>query len=203
MELKSKLRSLQVKNDELNKRVLCDGKKIMTLNETIKKTKDLKTQNEQKDQLIEDLQAKVLSTHQKEALKYQKELKRMRMKFEIMARNELNQKLSEVNAFLDKRHREQSEVDQKKDFLMENIQNDLSSRLVDARKELGDIKNQMKATERGIIVLQRQLQERELELSSERSLRRKLEKQVGKFGVDVDRSIQPIGIPYYSQPAYF
>ncbi|CAB4065494.1 unnamed protein product [Lepeophtheirus salmonis] len=182
-ELKSRIRSLQIKNDELNKRILSDGKKIMSLNEVMKKSKDLRIQNEEKDQLIKDLQEKIVSNHQKESLKYQKELKKMRMKFEIMARNELNQKLSE-------------------DFLMENIQNDLSSRLLDARKELGEIKNQMKATERGIVVLQRQLQERELELSSERSLRRKLEKQVDRT-TDHDRFIQPIGLPLYSQPAYF
>uniref|UniRef100_A0A0K2V4G4 Uncharacterized protein n=1 Tax=Lepeophtheirus salmonis TaxID=72036 RepID=A0A0K2V4G4_LEPSM len=201
-ELKSRIRSLQIKNDELNKRILSDGKKIMSLNEVMKKSKDLRIQNEEKDQLIKDLQEKIVSNHQKESLKYQKELKKMRMKFEIMARNELNQKLSEVNLFLDKRYRDQTEVDQKKDFLMENIQNDLSSRLLDARKELGEIKNQMKATERGIVVLQRQLQERELELSSERSLRRKLEKQVDRT-TDHDRFIQPIGLPLYSQPAYF
>ena len=46
-----------------------------------------------------------------EANSHRRELKRHKLKYEILARNELNAKLSEINAFLEKRAREQAEQD--------------------------------------------------------------------------------------------
>ncbi len=46
-----------------------------------------------------------------EAQSHRKELRRCKLKYEILARNELNAKLSEINAFLERRAKEQAEQD--------------------------------------------------------------------------------------------
>ncbi len=46
-----------------------------------------------------------------EASAHRRELRRHKLKYEILARNELNAKLGEINAFLEKRAKEQAEQD--------------------------------------------------------------------------------------------
>ena len=62
----------------------------------------------------------------------------------MVARMELNAKLSEVNAFLEKRAEEQSMNEQERDKISERIQKDLSERLQQSRQELMQIKDQLK-----------------------------------------------------------
>ena len=68
----------------------------------------------------------------------------MKLKYEIMARNEINSRLSEMNAFLNERRKEQDNDEKKKSEVMESIQNDLAKRLQISRDELEAIKHQMK-----------------------------------------------------------
>ena len=77
-------------------------------------------------------------------MKHEKDLKKMKLKYEIMARNEINSRLSEMNAFLNERRKEQDNDEKKKSEVMESIQNDLSKRLQTSRDELEAIKHQMK-----------------------------------------------------------
>ena len=64
-------------------------------------------------------------------------------RYEIIARNDLNTKLSEINSFLEDRAKEQAETDRNRDKVMENIQQDLGERLEQSRVELATIKEQM------------------------------------------------------------
>ena len=73
-------------------------------------------------------------------------MKRMKLRYEVMARMELNSKLSEVNAFLDRRAEEQTVNETQKDRISEKIQKDLSERLQQSRDELDSIKYHMKGT---------------------------------------------------------
>ena len=68
----------------------------------------------------------------------------MKMRYEVMARLEVNSRLSEVNAFLEKRAEEQSQTEHERDRITDKIQKDLSDRLQQSRLELLDIKKQMK-----------------------------------------------------------
>ena len=65
------------------------------------------------------------------------------MTYEILARNELNSKLSEINAFLEDRASAQAENDRKKELVMDEIQKDLGERLQKSREELSEIKKHM------------------------------------------------------------
>jgi hypothetical protein len=78
-----------------------------------------------------------------EASLQQRDLRKIRLTYEILARNELNSKLSEINSFLEERAVEQAANDQKKDLLMDEIQQDLGKRLQKSREELSEIKKHM------------------------------------------------------------
>jgi len=79
-----------------------------------------------------------------QTLKYQRDLQKMKLKYEIMARNQVNSRLSEMNEFLNQRQKEQDEDEKKKTGVTESIQNDLAKRLQISRDELSSIKDQMK-----------------------------------------------------------
>ena len=78
----------------------------------------------------------------------QKEIRKFKLKYEIMARNELNQKLSEINEFLEKRATDEAVNEKKKDEVVDKIQKDLGDRLLKSRADLAAIKEQMKGKER-------------------------------------------------------
>ena len=71
-------------------------------------------------------------------------MKKLKLRYEVMARLEVNQKLSEINAFLEKRAEEQSKSDFERDKISEQVQSDLSKRLQQSRAELQHIKQQMR-----------------------------------------------------------
>ncbi len=66
------------------------------------------------------------------------------MTYEILARNELNAKLSEINVFLEGRASEQAENERKKEKAFEEVQKDLAERLQKSKDELNTIKQQMR-----------------------------------------------------------
>ena len=79
-----------------------------------------------------------------QTIRYQKDLHKMRLKYEILARNQINSRLSEMNEFLNERQKEQDIEEKKKADVTESIQNDLAKRLQISRDELTGIKQQMK-----------------------------------------------------------
>ena len=79
-----------------------------------------------------------------EAERRDKELRKLRLKYEIMARHEVNVRMSEINSFLEQRARDQVESEKKRDLVTESIQKDLADRLQQSREELLAIKQQMK-----------------------------------------------------------
>ena len=115
---------------------------------------------------------------QLEAMKYEKEIKKLRLKYEILARTEVNGRLSEINKYLSKKAVEQEQEDKGRDQITKEIQADYAARLQQSREELTRIKEEMQGTKIGILSLQNQLKERENELCKERKLRKQLEEQV-------------------------
>lgn len=95
-------------------------------------------------QVIRSLEDKLFNIIEIEAQRRDKELKKMKMRCELMAQMQINSRLSEINAFLDKRAEEQSMNDQERDRISEKIQKDLSERLQQSSQELSHIKNQLK-----------------------------------------------------------
>ena len=79
-----------------------------------------------------------------QTLKYQKDVQKMKLKYEILARNQINYRLTEMNSFLNERQKEQYDEEKKKSDVTEAIQNDLAKRLQISRDELTSIKQQMK-----------------------------------------------------------
>ena len=75
---------------------------------------------------MEDKLANAIET---ESQKRERNMKKMKLRYEVMARMELNAKLSEVNAFLERRAEEQSVNEQERDQITDHIQKDLSGRL--------------------------------------------------------------------------
>ena len=90
---------------------------------------------------MEDKLANAIET---ESQKRERNMKKMKLRYEVMARMELNAKLSEVNAFLERRAEEQSVNEQERDQITDHIQKDLSGRLQQSRQELTMIRQQMK-----------------------------------------------------------
>ena len=48
-------------------------------------------------QIIEELEERIIKISQIQNVKYQKEISKMKLKYEIMARNQVNQRFSEMN----------------------------------------------------------------------------------------------------------
>ena len=82
--------------------------------------------------------------YETEATKRDQELQKFRLRYEMMARMELNTKLAEVNRFLEKRATDLDENNKAKDLVTEQIQKDLSNRLSQSKDELIRIKDQMR-----------------------------------------------------------
>ena len=94
-------------------------------------------------QLIEELEEQIAEMRTQEANQQQRELRKIRMTYEILARNELNSKLAEINSFLEDRAAAQAENDRRKELVMDEIQKDLGERLQKSRDELSEIKKHM------------------------------------------------------------
>ena len=82
-----------------------------------------------------------MRTH--EANQQQRELRKLKMTYEILARNELNAKLAEINTFLEDRAAAQADNERRKEKIMDEIQKDLGDRLQKSRDELTEIKKNM------------------------------------------------------------
>ena len=82
-----------------------------------------------------------MRTH--EANQQQRELRKLKMAYEILARNELNAKLAEINTFLEDRAAAQADNERRKEKIMDEIQKDLGDRLQKSRDELTEIKKNM------------------------------------------------------------
>ena len=50
-------------------------------------------------QIIEDLEERIIRMREAQSIKYQKDLQKMKLKYEILARNQINSRLSEMNEF--------------------------------------------------------------------------------------------------------
>ena len=68
----------------------------------------------------------------------------MKLKYEIMARNQVNQRLSELNEFLSEQQKEHDQDERKKADVNDAIQKDLAKRLQISRDELIAIKQEMR-----------------------------------------------------------
>ena len=79
--------------------------------------------------------------YETETIKRDQELQKLRLRYEMMARMELNTKLAQVNQFLEKRAMEQDETNKEKELITDQIQKDLSNRLTQSRDELLRIKD--------------------------------------------------------------
>ena len=90
------------------------------------------------------MEERIIRMREAQTIKYQKDLQKMKLKYEILARNQINSRLSEMNEFLNERQKEQDEEEKKKSDVTEAIQNDLAKRLQISRDELTGIKQQMK-----------------------------------------------------------
>ena len=196
--LEKQVADLQRQKSDLGARLGHANQMVKGLQTQVRKGKMLKADVLKKERIIEELEDRLSSTRAIESSSFQRELRKCKLKYEILARNEVNSKLSEINVFLETKAKEQDENEKSREEVMDKIQRDLGDRLQTSRAELSAIKGQMKETERGIQQLQSQLHKREQELILERNLRRQLEKQI-----DPDK-LQKALINDYAKPyAYF
>ena len=117
---------------------------------------------------VRTLEGRLTEARRSEAVDYEKEARKFKLKYEILARNEINKKVSELNDFLGQRAKDQEvenleteatifdsrlrmslaiffqESEKSREEAMDRIQRDLGDRLQMSREELGAIKNQMK-----------------------------------------------------------
>merc|ERR1719150_61879 len=90
--------------------------------ESKNKIKNLEEMLVAKDKIIEALEDKLTKVYETEASKREKEMQKIRLRYEMMARLELNSKLAEVNHFLEKRAMEHNENIKEKDLITDQIQ---------------------------------------------------------------------------------
>ena len=95
-------------------------------------------------QIIEELEERIIKISQIQNVKYQKEISKMKLKYEIMARNQVNQRFSEMNEFLSEQQKEHEQDERKKADVTDAIQKDLAKRLQISRDELIAIKEEMR-----------------------------------------------------------
>jgi hypothetical protein len=76
-------------------------------------------------QIIEELEEQISEMRAQEASQQQRDLRKIRLTYEILARNELNAKLAEINTFLEERAKEQAANDRKKDQVLDSLKKKL------------------------------------------------------------------------------
>jgi uncharacterized protein YhaN len=75
---------------------------------------------------------------------YKRSLARAKLKLEIAARNELNARLADVNAFLDERAKQRDECRRVDEDNMFRMQTEMGQRLQQTKDELENIKQHMR-----------------------------------------------------------
>ena len=65
---------------------------------------------------VRTLEERLTETRRSEAVDYEREARKFKLKYEILARNEINKKVSELNDFLGQRAKDQ-EVERKQQFM--------------------------------------------------------------------------------------
>ena len=81
-----------------------------------------------------------------DAARYEKELKKIRLRYEILARTEVNSRLSEINKFLSDKSQEQEKEQQTREKVTQDLQTDYAKRLQQSREELAQIKDDLQGT---------------------------------------------------------
>ena len=94
-------------------------------------------------QIIEELEARLAGQGRADSARHEKEMKKMRLKYEILARTEVNSRLSEINKFLSDKSKEHERERQSRDTQMTGIQADYAKRLQQSREELAQIKDDL------------------------------------------------------------
>ena len=143
-DLEVQLNRAKEENVNLNLQLSQSAAKSRTLEVQSKTYRHLKQDLARKEKMIQDLEACIAQSQRSNSNSQQKELKKYKLKYEIMARNEINQKLAEINAFLGERSRDLAKNEKTRDEVMQKIQEDLGERLKQSRTELAAIKDQMK-----------------------------------------------------------
>ena len=97
-------------------------------------------------QLIDELEERLVGQKKADAARYEKELKKIRLRYEILARTEVNSRLSEINKFLSDKSQEQEKEQQTREKVTQDLQADYAKRLQQSREELAQIKDDLQGT---------------------------------------------------------
>ena len=113
---------------------------------------DIMTENEdlqeallKKDKVIEELERQISCVVKNSEIHMKKNLDKMKIEFELMARSAVSVKMRKMNEYLNIKLKQQESLDADKENMSKGIQIDLEERLSNTSHELTQLKKRLKS----------------------------------------------------------
>ena len=119
--------------------------RMTEIDDTVKENEDLQQTILKKDKVIEELERQIGSVVKNCDSQMRRNIEKMRIEYELMARSTVNSKMRKMNEYLNEKLRQQENLDTDKENVSKGIQIDLEERLAHTSNELGHIKSRLKS----------------------------------------------------------
>ena len=119
--------------------------RMTEIDDTVKENEDLQQTILKKDKVIEELERQIGSVVKNCDSQMRRNMEKMRIEYELMARSTVNSKMRKMNEYLNEKLRQQENLDTDKENVSKGIQIDLEERLAHTSNELGHIKSRLKS----------------------------------------------------------
>ena len=128
--------------------------RMTEIDDTVKENEDLQQTILKKDKVIEELERQIGSVVKNCDSQMRRNMEKMRIEYELMARSTVNSKMRKMNEYLNEKLRQQENLDTDKENVSKGIQIDLEERLAHTSNELGHIKSRLKSMQININLFQ-------------------------------------------------
>ena len=119
--------------------------RMTEIDDTVKENEDLQQTILKKDKVIEELERQIGSVVKNCDSQMRRNMEKMRIEYELMARSTVNSKMRKMNEYLNEKLRQQENLDTDKENVSKGIQIDLEERLAHTSNELGHIESRLKS----------------------------------------------------------
>ena len=119
--------------------------RMTEIDDTVEENEDLQQTILKKDKVIEELERQIGSVVKNCDSQMRRNMEKMRIEYELMARSTVNSKMRKMNEYLNEKLRQQENLDTDKENVSKGIQIDLEERLAHTSNELGHIESRLKS----------------------------------------------------------
>merc|ERR1712098_897750 len=180
-DMESELSQLRKQKMYLEDRANRNKKNLAEMNDIVTENEDLQQAMIRKDKVIEELEKQISMIIRDSDVKMKRNMEKMRIEYELMARSAMSHKMRKMNEYLDSKLKQQENLDHDKENISKAIQIDLEERLMQTSSELSHINTKLKKTESELKSLRSEMEMKQKILDSEQSQRKQLEVQVNRL----------------------